>query len=325
MDFTRQPIIESIITPREGYRIVVRSSKNAGHEEYFLDALEIISFGNTTFYRSIEKPKPFLVPAADYEVLEVREPRVLLKAPVIEGSLKVNSSREMPFSARLAKEVPAVKEVFTQEEKPVVRHDEKSIAVPRVFQELDKEPSPIQENEDVLSTISPAVGTGQDKKRDRRGRLRKRKGGREESQESSLKQATFLKDDAPASPTSFQAEEKKEEPRAKEVTGSYTATLLPPPPTLIRDDIERLRKDDSFKGAFFVKDEKPCEGENGGDEAPTIQDRRMFDEDDTDEVSSDAYKATPSKTTSKEFLREPFWIPSSKGEADSKSSTPPEA
>ncbi|MFQ5729105.1 MAG: hypothetical protein ACE5GN_01935 [Waddliaceae bacterium] len=77
MDFTREPIIESVITPKEGCKLVVRSSKGVGQEEFFVDSLELVSFGNTFFLRSLERPKSFLVPATDYEVLEVRETRMV--------------------------------------------------------------------------------------------------------------------------------------------------------------------------------------------------------------------------------------------------------
>ena len=59
MDFTREPVIETIVTPKEGCKLVVRSSKGASHEEYFVDAVEVISFGNASFFRSLEKPKSF--------------------------------------------------------------------------------------------------------------------------------------------------------------------------------------------------------------------------------------------------------------------------
>ena len=80
MNFTREPILESVITPREGCKLVVRNSKSAGQEEYFVDAVEIVSFGGAHFFRSLERPKSFLVPISDYEVLETRETRVMLKA-----------------------------------------------------------------------------------------------------------------------------------------------------------------------------------------------------------------------------------------------------
>lgn len=79
MDFTRQPIVETVITPKEGCKLVVRSSKSVGQEEYFVDSLEVVSFGSALFYRSSEKPKAFLVPVSDYEVIQVRETRMVLK------------------------------------------------------------------------------------------------------------------------------------------------------------------------------------------------------------------------------------------------------
>jgi hypothetical protein len=89
VDFTREPIIETIITPREGHRLVIRSSKSMGQEEHFVEAVEVVSFGNAFFFRSTERPKPFLVPVADYEILEVREQRLVLKAQSPESSVKI--------------------------------------------------------------------------------------------------------------------------------------------------------------------------------------------------------------------------------------------
>lgn len=107
MNFTREPIIETIITPKEGFKLVLRSSKGTGHEEFFVDALEVISFGNGCFYRSTEKPKPFIIPASDYEIVEVRETRVVLKTPSLEKGIKIGGGREASIKAspREAKEV----------------------------------------------------------------------------------------------------------------------------------------------------------------------------------------------------------------------------
>lgn len=94
MDFTREPVIESVITPREGCKLVVRSSKSAGQEEYFVDAVEIVSFGSAQFFRSLEKPKCFLLPVVDYEILEVREARMVLKHVASERPIKIGKSDE---------------------------------------------------------------------------------------------------------------------------------------------------------------------------------------------------------------------------------------
>lgn len=94
MDFTREPIIETVITPKEGYKIVVRSSKNPGSEEYFVDAVEVVTFGSNSFFRSLERPKAFLVPVSDYEILEVREARIVLKNVGLERSIKISGGKE---------------------------------------------------------------------------------------------------------------------------------------------------------------------------------------------------------------------------------------
>lgn len=99
MDFTREPIIETVITPREGAKLVVRSSKTVGQEEYFVDSVEVVSFGNAIFFRSTEKPKAFLLPTSDFEVLEVREARIVLKNVGIDRSIKIAGGRDVTMRA----------------------------------------------------------------------------------------------------------------------------------------------------------------------------------------------------------------------------------
>ena len=59
VNFTREPIIESVITPKEGCKLVVRNSKGVSQEDNFVDAVEIVSFGSALFFRSLERPKAF--------------------------------------------------------------------------------------------------------------------------------------------------------------------------------------------------------------------------------------------------------------------------
>jgi hypothetical protein len=94
VNFTREPIIETIITPREGYKLLLRSSKGAGKEEYLVDAIEIINFGNSIFFRSTERPNSFLVPVADYEIVEQRESKMILKNATIEKSIKIGGGKQ---------------------------------------------------------------------------------------------------------------------------------------------------------------------------------------------------------------------------------------
>lgn len=83
MQFTREPIIETIITPKDGYRLVLRPTKSGG-EEFFVDMVEVVTFGHATFYRSLDKPKSFVVPVSDYDVVEVREARMAIKSATVE-------------------------------------------------------------------------------------------------------------------------------------------------------------------------------------------------------------------------------------------------
>lgn len=94
MNFTREPIIETIITPREGYKLLIRSSKEGKDDQFHVDAVEVITFGGAQFYRSLEKPRPFLVPVGDYEVIEVKENRVVLKNNVFDQAIKIGGGRE---------------------------------------------------------------------------------------------------------------------------------------------------------------------------------------------------------------------------------------
>lgn len=120
MDFTRQPIIESVITPREGYKLVVRSSKNASHPEYFVEAVEVVCFGHALFYRCTERPRAFLVPATDYEILEAREARAVLKHVGADKAIKIGGGREAAVRHVREEEVPHVEEVIPVKEDPLV-------------------------------------------------------------------------------------------------------------------------------------------------------------------------------------------------------------
>jgi hypothetical protein len=105
VNFTREPIIETIITPKEGCKLVVRSTKTEGQEEYMVDAVEVISFGQALFFRNLEKPKSFLVPVGDYEVVEVKETRAVLKNAQFERSIKIGGGRDASIRREPVEEV----------------------------------------------------------------------------------------------------------------------------------------------------------------------------------------------------------------------------
>lgn len=254
MDFTREPVIETVITPREGCKLVVRSSKSSGQEEYFVDAVEVVSFGHSLFFRSLERPKAFLVPVSDYEILEVREARMVLKNVGVERSIKIGGGRETP--PRLPKEVP--------------------------HEPLPSEEVPVAAGEEAL-----AVDSRLDKKRGRRHYRRRR--GREDV---APKEGETLESAAPAEEGEAKEESKSDFTPIGEVveglevsegtTSIVLSSILPPPPTLISETIARYKDNAMFKGAFFVREEKDqqdeAQGEPKGDQEEPHKEAWISDE-----------------------------------------------
>ena len=291
MDFTREPIIETIVTAREGYRLVIRSSKNIGQEEHFVDAVEVVSFGNAFFFRSLERPKPFLVPVVDYEILEVREPRMVLKTPVHEGSVKIGGGRERERERErdVPRESPpkSYREDTRREPSKEVQRERE----PQVVGETEKEEAyPPREGRHPAAAAQAGDSRAERRRDRRRGfrRQRRESGGRPEKEmrtEEEIQQqqaglamtaslaaeegggyqvgkppqeSAFLgaKDTAGRSLPSVGAGDPQNPP-------SIVRAVLPPPTTLIRDDLQRLRDSEVYRGAFFIREEGEGEGEGG--------------------------------------------------------------
>lgn len=233
MDFTREPIIQSVITPREGCKLVVRSSKSSGQEEYFVDAVEIISFGHSFFFRSLERPKAFLVPVSDYEILEVREARMVLKNVGIDRAIKIGGGRDA--------QMRNVREQMAEKVEPAVQAEE------YVSVESDVEQTT------ALGPESKQTEARIEKKRDRRRHYRRRRGreeGGEEIREPESAPQVELSEPRPFN-------EQGEPPLAQPIsTTSFLTSLLPPPPTLISETIARYKDNALFKGAFYSKEEQ---------------------------------------------------------------------
>ena len=224
MDFTREPVIETVVTPKEGCKLVVRNSKGSGQEEYFVDAVEIITFGQAIFFRSLERPKPFIVPASDYEVLEVREARMVLKNVGLERSIKIGGGRENTM--RAPKEVE--EKVEAQEPAPST-------------------PDAAQPRTDARSEMR------NDRKRDRRRQSKRRREvvdqgmEGEESQEADKGVSGERVDLVPP------VHRESGEPVVNPGSSALLASLLAPPP-LISETIGRYKE--KFKDAFYTKEEQ---------------------------------------------------------------------
>lgn len=262
MDFTREPIIETIITPKEGHKLVVRSSTSAGQEEYFVDAVEIVAFGQAQFFRSMERPKAFLVPVSDYEVLEVREARMVLKHAGLDRSIKIGGGREGTLKPprEIEKEAP-----------------------------IEAEAEEVAEGEAQAAEARPEVKV--DKKRDRRRHYRKRR-GREEKEEGEKESVELTIPPLEDEQVRIQPPEQIMETAQESVTPlspAMLSSLLQPPPTLISETINRYRQNEMFKSAFYLTEEdqyKPHDkvqellsDEDEDEEAPILQEPAFSPED----------------------------------------------
>lgn len=236
MDFTRDPIIETIITPKDGCKLVIRSSKGAGHEEYFADAVEIVSFGHALFFRSLERPKAFLVPVSDYEIVEVREARMVLKSLAPDRAIKIAGGREANLKAG---------------------REEKAESIPQPAEE-EVATAGIEAEAQLAEAGAPAEGRPEmklDKKRDRRRHYRKRRGSREEVKEEESGEAGEAVI-PPLEGEKVPIPAPEESAAATPLSSSLLSSLLQPPPTLISETIKSYRENALFKNAFFLTEEE---------------------------------------------------------------------
>lgn len=226
MNFTREPIIETIITPKDGSKLVVRSSKSEGQEEYTVDAVEVVSFGQALFFRSTEKPKSFLVPVGDYEVVEAKENRVVLKNASFERTIKIGGGREAPIRREAVEK-----------------------------QEEDEEETSSDDTQEESQG-----GNRFDRKRDGRRRHRSRRRPQDDREAPAPRnvEANPAQDSAP-SPEESPAPKKKED-----LTTNHFTSLIPPPKTLISDSIKKY-KEMQTEAAPEPAPEKPEEPRDEGD------------------------------------------------------------
>jgi hypothetical protein len=209
VNFTREPLIETIISPKDGFKLLVRSSKAGAGEEYIVDAVEVVSFGKAFFFRSLERPKSFLVPASDYEVLEVKETRVALKNVSHERTIKIGGGREGPVRQR--------------EQQPS-RDEESSV-------------------EESLSEGEPTPAEPRSERRRDRRRHRRRRQSEEQdwSRGHEQQQREVEQKSAPFTEGSEGQEEVK-------TSTPLFGNLIPPPPTLISETLGRLKNKEASEG-----------------------------------------------------------------------------
>lgn len=219
MNFTREPIIETVITPREGCKLVVRSSKANGQEDYFVDAVEVVSFGRSFFFRSQERPKSFLLPVSDYEILELKETRMVLKNVSADRNIKIGGGREAPRSHQ-------------------------------PHQPPQQQPSQEQPLDETLAESRPAPTADRNLDR-KRGQRRRGRRGRDRGPDNQPRPEQ--QQPRHEEPMAEQSQQEGEEPKA---APSFISKLFPPPPTLIKETLSRYKPMETADEASLHHEEK---------------------------------------------------------------------
>ncbi len=212
MNFTREPIIETIVSPKDGYKLCIRNSKLPGAEELVVDAVEVVSFGNSLFFRGQERPKPFLVPVSDYEIFEVKETRVVLKNIAHDRNIKIGGGREASLKSN--------KEHSVERKEEAIEEVKEADAL-----------APASE-----ASTEPKNDRKRDRRRSRRRRLAAEKRGTNEPGQGGEQSSGDQSEDG---------DDEVGEPKPIPV---FTH-LLPPPPVLISERLSQLRNKEMAEAA----------------------------------------------------------------------------
>lgn len=206
MHFTREPIIESILSARDGFKLVLRNSKTQGGAEISAEVVEIVSFSGAVFYRSQDRSKNFLLPASDYEINEVKDARLVLKNISIEKSNKLQNPPKEPIA-----------------------HESQAGDVDLDLEMTEEDASSAAQGQ---GQPQPQHSSRQERRRERRRNRRRRHSEERHGEEK--------KDVASESGEDAQNQESSglEQP----VAPIPTLNLIPPPPTLISQTLARYKE-----------------------------------------------------------------------------------
>lgn len=243
MYFTREPIIESVVTPASGYKLILKPSSHTTSIEYRVEAVEIVSFPGGLFYRNIEGAKTFLVPAKDYEIVEVRESRISLK---LSSQAKEDSSVAKTESqatskkkkrSRSSKKREKVEQDEVSEEKTAPKDDELQEVIVSEDSSEKKETeqslanseeqtleSSKKDSEQVEESSSESAESSQEKPKRRARRTQRRP-------RSPRKNTSKAKNEEP----SDVAEQEKSTGEKAQQLQSAPSLVIPPPPGLVSD------------------------------------------------------------------------------------------
>ncbi|QVE48672.1 hypothetical protein SBV42_02635 [Chlamydia crocodili] len=223
MYFTRDPVIETVITSREGYKLSVRNTKHLSQDPFVVEAVEVISLGNTCFFRNCDHSKPFIVPAGDYEVMEIRDTKINLKAVGLDRGIKIAGGREALIKLPKAAPIAVVEESSSE---TVVTAESSSLETP--------------------TTPASSHSTTRKEKKERKGDKwkEKKKQGRKKTNKEVSEVAGSSQEIIDAV-----TEELWEESQESKLGEQKKFSLLPPPAKLISEIISQAVSDPTVTSA----------------------------------------------------------------------------
>jgi len=238
MNFTREPILETIISAKEGYKLQLKSTKNDGKMEYLVDAVEVVCFGTTFFYRSCELAHTFFVPAQDFEIVQVRQTRLVLKTPT-EKNIKIAGGDQSKNDNKKdnKKSKSKSKDKKAEDKKAEDKKDEKKSDDKKVEGKKD-EPKKGDKKEEAKKGEKKSDDKKVDAKKDVTEKTQEEKSSKEKNDEKPKKEAKGK---------NKKAQEKKQPKAGKEdledvpPAGSIFSHLLRPPESLISDSIHKYQ------------------------------------------------------------------------------------
>ncbi|MCH9630484.1 MAG: hypothetical protein S4CHLAM37_04850 [Chlamydiia bacterium] len=288
MNYTREPIIETIITPKDGFKLVLKNSKGGSQEEYTVDAVEVVSFGQSMFFRSLEKPKSFLLPVGDYEIVEAKETRVVLKNAPLERPIKIGGGRVQK----------ANKDKDSEEEKPRRRKSSRRRKPSDVEQKAKEEPKGAEESKTTEETKKtelippPSEGVKVNKP--------EQEGG--DKKDEAKVSSSMFKSLFPPPPGLISENIQREEDGEKAEGNLFSEDVMPKPSETKEEDTPEVKEDDEPKTQdktpsfpSFEKDKKKKKEDN--DDSDDEGDSPRYHEAPRDEKDDSSEGETMQKVT----------------------------
>lgn len=263
MNFTREPIIESVISAREGNKLKLTSTKKDSSKEYLVYAVEVVSFGSSLFYRSNEPGNIFFFPVQDFEIEQVRQARMILKTPE-DKAIKIAGGQDTSKSKSSEK-----KQKTDKAKKP-----KKAVKPTSEVKEGSKEDkdAPKEKSEKSAETTSDKQSAKSDAKesKDTAKKPATKVTSKDTAKESS-KSAKQTKTKTTRKTTKRQTAKKDETSNEQtEKTPSLFSHLLRPPEGLISDNIDR----------YLTNDKKETQAAEKVEEGSTVKEEGSDQTDD---------------------------------------------